>query len=216
MRDASGRMYMRNRYYDPTTGQFTQTDPVGVAGGLNAYGFAAGDAVSYSDPYGLCPEDLVKENGKCPGDWSHEEYDHIDRQARLYLSEETGSVIRGMLRGGFVRSVNATHYGEPAEADYLGGAIKLQANFFSSQTENEGAWMLGHELGHVIQYGLGMLIYKAGNSHAPSGRSYILGLFGAPNPSKGHSLIQNDANTYACINASDPGKWGSYCRGLGL
>jgi hypothetical protein len=53
MRDASGQMYMRNRYYDPATGQFTQTDPIGLAGGLNAYGFAEGDAVSYSDPYGL-------------------------------------------------------------------------------------------------------------------------------------------------------------------
>ena len=53
MRDASGQMYMRNRYYDPVTGQFTQTDPIGLAGGLNAYGFAAGDPVSYSDPYGL-------------------------------------------------------------------------------------------------------------------------------------------------------------------
>jgi RHS repeat-associated protein len=55
MRDASGQMYMRNRYYDPATGQFTQTDPIGLAGGLNAYGFADGDPVSYSDPYGLCP-----------------------------------------------------------------------------------------------------------------------------------------------------------------
>jgi RHS repeat-associated protein len=54
MRDASGQMYMRNRYYDPATGQFTQTDPIGLAGGLNAYGFAAGDPVSYEDPYGLC------------------------------------------------------------------------------------------------------------------------------------------------------------------
>jgi uncharacterized protein RhaS with RHS repeats len=51
-------MYMRNRYYDLPTGQFTQTDPIGLAGGLNSYGFAAGDPVSYSDPYGLkaCPE----------------------------------------------------------------------------------------------------------------------------------------------------------------
>jgi RHS repeat-associated protein len=53
MRDASGQMYMRNRYYDPSTGQFTQSDPIGVAGGLNTYGFANGDPVSYSDPYGL-------------------------------------------------------------------------------------------------------------------------------------------------------------------
>jgi RHS repeat-associated protein len=53
MRDASGQMYMRNRYYDPASGQFTQPDPIGLAGGLNAYGFAAGDPVSYADPYGL-------------------------------------------------------------------------------------------------------------------------------------------------------------------
>jgi RHS repeat-associated protein len=53
MRDASGQQYMRNRYYDPATGQFTQPDPIGIAGGLNSYGFAAGDPVSYDDPYGL-------------------------------------------------------------------------------------------------------------------------------------------------------------------
>jgi RHS repeat-associated protein len=53
MRDASGQMYMRNRYYNPQTGQFTQPDPIGLAGGLNSYGFAGGDPVSYSDPYGL-------------------------------------------------------------------------------------------------------------------------------------------------------------------
>jgi RHS repeat-associated protein len=53
-RDAGGQMYMRNRYYDPATGQFTQADPIGIAGGLNTYGFANGDPVSYSDPYGLC------------------------------------------------------------------------------------------------------------------------------------------------------------------
>jgi RHS repeat-associated protein len=55
MRDVSGQQYKRNRYYDPATGQFTQPDPIGIAGGLNSYGFAAGDPVSYSDPYGLCP-----------------------------------------------------------------------------------------------------------------------------------------------------------------
>jgi RHS repeat-associated protein len=53
MRDASGQIYMRNRYYNPATGQFTQPDPIGLAGGLNSYGFAAGDPVSYADPFGL-------------------------------------------------------------------------------------------------------------------------------------------------------------------
>jgi RHS repeat-associated protein len=58
-KDASGLFYRRNRYYDPQANQFTQEDPIGIAGGLNTYGFAGGDPVSYSDPYGLsaqrCP-----------------------------------------------------------------------------------------------------------------------------------------------------------------
>jgi RHS repeat-associated protein len=53
-RDPGGTMYMRNRYYDPQTGQFTQTDPIGIGGGLNTYGFAAGDPVGNWDPFGTC------------------------------------------------------------------------------------------------------------------------------------------------------------------
>jgi RHS repeat-associated protein len=53
-RDASGLHYRRNRFYDAEQGRFTQEDPIGMAGGINVYGFANGDPVSYSDPYGLC------------------------------------------------------------------------------------------------------------------------------------------------------------------
>jgi RHS repeat-associated protein len=53
-RDASGLYYRRNRYYDSEKGRFTQEDPIGLAGGINTYGFAAGDPLSYSDPFGLC------------------------------------------------------------------------------------------------------------------------------------------------------------------
>ena len=73
MRDASGQMYMRNRYYDPQTGQFTQTDPIGLAGGLNVYGFANGDPVSYWDPSGLACEKKSEDRLVCtnvgPGDY---------------------------------------------------------------------------------------------------------------------------------------------------
>jgi RHS repeat-associated protein len=54
-RDGSGKLYMRNRYYDPETGRFTQEDPIGIAGGLNLYGYANGDPVNFSDPFGLSP-----------------------------------------------------------------------------------------------------------------------------------------------------------------
>ena len=54
---STGMLYRRNRYYDPANGQFTQQDPIGIAGGANVYGFANGDPVNYQDPFGLCPID---------------------------------------------------------------------------------------------------------------------------------------------------------------
>lgn len=58
--DASGLMFRRNRFYDPTTGRFTQEDPAGLSGGVNLYGFGEGDPVNFTDPFGLSPE------GACP------------------------------------------------------------------------------------------------------------------------------------------------------
>lgn len=59
-RDQSGLMYMRNRYYDPNSGRFTQEDPSGLAGGANLYGFAGADPVNRTDPFGLL--DCTKED----------------------------------------------------------------------------------------------------------------------------------------------------------
>ena len=53
--DATGTYYRRNRSYDPNTARFTQEDPLGLAGGLNLYGFAGGDLVDFSDPFELQP-----------------------------------------------------------------------------------------------------------------------------------------------------------------
>ncbi|HEX6053467.1 MAG TPA: RHS repeat-associated core domain-containing protein, partial [Gemmatimonadaceae bacterium] len=52
-RDGSQLIYKRNRYYDPSTGRFTQEDPIGLAGGSNLYGFANSDPVNFGDPLGL-------------------------------------------------------------------------------------------------------------------------------------------------------------------
>ncbi|HEX2077899.1 MAG TPA: RNase A-like domain-containing protein, partial [Longimicrobium sp.] len=65
--DGSGLSYRRNRYYDPSSGRFTQEDPIGLAGGMNVYGFAEGDPVNYSDPYGLCANGIGRDyhEGNC-------------------------------------------------------------------------------------------------------------------------------------------------------
>jgi len=78
--DNSGQLYKRNRYYDPSSGRFTQEDPIGLAGGLNAYGFAKGNPVSYNDPFGLSPCSDLRTNI----DDSNHDYDIRSLKYLLY------------------------------------------------------------------------------------------------------------------------------------
>ncbi len=55
---ASGPQCVRNRCYDLATGLSTQPDPIGLAGGLNLYGYAGGDPINRRDPFGLSPDTL--------------------------------------------------------------------------------------------------------------------------------------------------------------
>jgi RHS repeat-associated protein len=75
---SGGLVYMRNRWYDPNTGRFTQEDPIGYAGGINLYGYVGNNPVSFSDPFGLCKD----ENGK-----------ELPPEQCKEVSEETGENV---------------------------------------------------------------------------------------------------------------------------
>ena len=49
----SGIYYNWNRYYDPKLGRYVTSDPIGLAGGLNTFGYAYQNPVKYYDPDGL-------------------------------------------------------------------------------------------------------------------------------------------------------------------
>jgi RHS repeat-associated protein len=61
----SGLNYNVNRDYEPATGRYIQSDPIGLSGGLSTYGYGANEPLVNSDRFGLaCPPSL-KSAGRC-------------------------------------------------------------------------------------------------------------------------------------------------------
>jgi RHS repeat-associated protein len=51
--EATVFLYNYFRNYDPVTGRYTESDSIGLSGGLNTYGYAGANPLLYSDPTGL-------------------------------------------------------------------------------------------------------------------------------------------------------------------
>jgi len=52
--DAEGGLhYNMARYYDPATGRYRESDPIGLAGGLNSYAYVENNPLNFVDPFGL-------------------------------------------------------------------------------------------------------------------------------------------------------------------
>jgi RHS repeat-associated protein len=201
-RDESGFRYMRNRYYDPLTGRFTQEDPSGLAGGLNLYGFAAGDPINFGDPFGLGPDDHCEEHGlqdwpeyiELPGPppsktpivvtiWhdcskeraaEHERRQRLAQQQTTWLQCMANSGTMLVAAGTAVVTAGARYGGRWLATQ--GGLAKVQGELLIDAFRAEG-WSSG-----VLQQGAvmaenGRNAITAGEALSGTGALYVAGAF---------------------------------------
>jgi RHS repeat-associated protein len=155
--DASGTLYQRNRYVDPLTGRFTQEDPIGLSGGVNLYGFAGGDPVTFSDPFGLASDTIRFVGPKA--DVLREAYERAKRV--LTAAAENGAADANATLDGLNwleqsdQVVEVVDGPKPSHASTSpdGRTVTLDYDMLSSDRIqfNVGVWMV-HELGHAYTH----------------------------------------------------------------
>lgn len=69
----SSLFYNGHRNYDPSLGRYTQSDPIGLAGGVNTYLYANANPLSYVDPNGLETNVTVWQ----PVGWGSSSFGHV-------------------------------------------------------------------------------------------------------------------------------------------
>ena len=131
-RSCAPRIKVRVRMYDPQTGRFTQEDPIGLAGGLNAYGFASGDPVNFGDHFGL---DSLRAGER---DRLGERCAQADcKQMEVY-------------RGDDIKAMNALRSAVLTLSH--GRSVTLGRRIFIADAARGDFAVLAHETQHVVQY----------------------------------------------------------------
>ena len=128
--ELTGLYYYRARWYDPQIGRFISEDPIGFGGGINFYAYVSNNPVSFSDPFGLCPQE-TSQYTPCHvmADIAQDIADDVSRQ---FPDNNLGAFARDMSierRNQFDTRFSALYLGR--RLDSLGAAKDLsRANYF--------------------------------------------------------------------------------------
>jgi RHS repeat-associated protein len=192
--EESGLFYNGYRTYSPTTGRYTQGDPIGLDGGWNRFGYVDGNPFSYSDPLGLFKVDWSSTKfGETPPPWVRRLREFGDRLERKIKSLCPQDAAR--LRKEFDRWVvkNSGEKGNPTTnfengvTDFRRDFFSLRENFlnpFQENAQDQYAVFL-HEFRHLMPANHALYPGKSAYTGA-----YLMGR-------SGELSIEKDADAYA-------------------
>jgi RHS repeat-associated protein len=149
----------RSRQYDPGTGKWLQEDPMGVAGGVNLYGYNGNDPNSFGDPFGLVSDTLQIDKAAMK--------DVAQCRARSTLCDnnftamEKSSVVYKVQRLDKKDQMLSLKCASGCTSDkIIGNSVMIQyrpSDFGTSQrhigVKVDGPIVLGHESGHAVTVG---------------------------------------------------------------
>ena len=127
----TGLSYNYFRDYDPSTGRYVESDPIGLVGGMNRYAYVFGNPTSRFDFYGLRPLD------ECTKEFLKPFFPDLDLDLiDIHSGSALGSLIN--LVGDFT-------------AITLGSDIYFYGDAYNPNSAS-GIVLIGHELAHAQQW----------------------------------------------------------------
>jgi RHS repeat-associated protein len=164
----SGVYYNYFRDYDPATGRYIQSDPIGLTAGLNTYGYVGGKPSRYIDETGLCPWCLV---GAAIGGGLnvYAQYQRNGGFNNFDFSELGFSAATGLLGGGLGTATRGLSFGRNVLANTVGsGGIGVGITTVENKLTGQCQDVVNAGL---ISAALGGAGSAVGNVFATSGRA---------------------------------------------
>jgi RHS repeat-associated protein len=85
----TGLFYNWNRYYDPSTGRYGRSDPIGLNGGYNSFSYVDGNPLNLIDTLGLYPDCISSILGVSRKSWT-ETRDEVKSSFKLVVPIPSG------------------------------------------------------------------------------------------------------------------------------